>query len=70
MTTIITGENVLKYRLLALKSALKLETKGLKHSKVNVAKIVKGILAEAGIKPKAKKIDLLAQFEEYLAGVV
>ena len=70
MCTVITGENVLKYRLLALKSALKLETKGLKHSKVNVAKIVKGILAEAGIKPKAKKIELLAQFETYLEGVM
>jgi hypothetical protein len=70
MCTVITGENVLKYRLLALKSALKLETKGLKHSKVNVAKIVKGILAEAGIKPKAKKIELLAQYETYLEGVV
>ena len=70
MCTVITGENVLKYRLLALRSALKLETKGLKHSKVNVAKIVKGILAEAGIKPKAKKIELLAQYETYLEGVV
>ena len=66
MTTVIAGDGVLTYRLLALKSALKLETKGLRHSKVNVAKIVKGILTEAGIKPKSNKTDLLAQFEAYL----
>jgi hypothetical protein len=70
MTTVITGENVLKYRLLSLKSALKLETKGLKHSRFNVSKIVKGILSEKGIKPKSNKILLLAQFETYLEGVV
>jgi len=70
MTTVITGENVEKYRLLSLKSALKLETKGLKHSRFNVSQIVKGILAEKGIKPKNNKILLLVQFETYLEGVI
>jgi hypothetical protein len=37
---------------------------------VNVAKIVKGILTEAGIKPKSNKTDLLAQFEAYLQETV
>jgi len=67
---VITGENIERFRLLALKGALKLEVAGMRHSKMgSVAKIVKQMLAEAGIKGKARKAELLAQFEAYIASL-
>ena len=65
--TVIAGENIDKFRLITLKSALKLETKGMKHSRVNISKIVRGILAGAGIKGKSNKMELLVQFEDYIS---
>lgn len=60
---VITGQrDVEAVRMLALKGALKLETLGLRHSRANIAQIVRGIL---GVKTRNKR-DLLAQFEQYL----
>lgn len=63
---VITGENIEKYRLLTLKAALKLETKGLRHSRMCASQIVRQTLQNAGIKAKRNKIELLVQFEQYL----
>ena len=67
---VITGENIDRFRLCALKGALKMEAAGMRHSKLgSVAKIVKQILAGAGIKGKSRKTELLAQFEAYIASL-
>jgi len=66
MTTIvITGENIHKVRLLALRGALRMEASGLR-GKVNAAKIVRDMLEEAGIKAARNKTKLLEQFSEYI----
>lgn len=41
MTTMITGNGITMYRLLALKGALHLETLGMKHSRGSVYAMVK-----------------------------
>lgn len=61
-TTIDTPEGINAYRLLALKGALKLETLGMRHSRANVAQIVRGIV---GVKTRNKR-DLLVQYEQHL----
>ena len=65
---VITGkDNIEMWRLLSIKSALKLETLGMKHSSGrSVATIVRKILAEAGIVPARLKRELLEQFSEWL----
>lgn len=66
--TVLTGENIDKFRLLTIKSALRLETKGMRHSQgLRASKIVRTILEEAGISAKRNKNELLIQFENYLA---
>lgn len=64
---IITGDNIEKYRLLALKSALMLETLGMKSRRFCASKMVREILGKSGIVGKRNKIQLLAQFKTYLA---
>jgi hypothetical protein len=66
-TTIIEGaENINAYRLLALKGALKLETLGMKNSRLNAAAIVRGELLQRGVKPACDKKSLLVQFTTIL----
>lgn len=57
-----TPAGIAAYRALALYHALKLETKGLKHSRFNVAAIIR---KDTGL-PQRKKIDLLAAYEKHL----
>ena len=65
---VITGkDNIQMWRLLSIKSALKLETLGLRHSSGrSVATVVRKILAEAGIVPKRLKRELLEQFSQHI----
>lgn len=69
MSSIIadTPETVNAFRLLALKGALKLETKGLQMSRGKKASVmVREILKEAGKGAPANKVLLLAAFEAHL----
>ncbi len=62
-----TPETVAAFRLLALKGALKLETKGLKMSRgVRASVMVRTILKEAGKGAPQDKALLLAAFEAHL----
>lgn len=65
---VITGkDNIEMWRMLSIKSALKLETLGMRHSSGrSAAGIVRKILAEAGIVPARLKRELLEQFSEWL----
>ena len=65
---VITGkDNIEMWRLLSIKSALKLEILGMRHSSGrSVAVVVRKILAEAGIVPKRLKRELLGQFSEHI----
>ena len=65
---VITGkDNIEMWRMLSIKSALKLETLGMKHSSGrSVAVVVRKILVEAGIVPARLKRELLEQFSEWL----
>lgn len=58
---VITGEHIDMYRLLVLKSALKLEMLGIKHSAGSVYAIVK---KEFGFKGNKQKV--LEQLEAYI----
>ena len=58
-----TPEKVNAYRLIALKHALRLETKGMRTSKWTTAAIQ--VRATMGVKTKNKR-KLLAQYEEWL----
>jgi hypothetical protein len=62
---IIEGENIYKFRLLAIRSALKLETKGLR-GRFKASVIARDILTKAGIKAKKNKDELLVQFQTYI----
>lgn len=61
-----TPESINAYQLLAMKSALKLESIGLRHSRGSVAKLVKAVLKAKGKKAPANKVALLIEFENYL----
>jgi hypothetical protein len=63
--TVIVGDNIQRYRLLCIKSALKLESMGMK-GRVNAAVIARDILAKAGIRAARNKKELLVQFTDYL----
>ena len=56
-----TPESIDVFRLLALRGMLKLESMGMKHSRVNVYMAVK---REFGLKGSKKRV--LAQFEDLL----
>lgn len=62
---VIEGENIYKFRLLAIKGALKLEAKGLR-GRFKVSIIARDILTKAGIKAKKNKDELLVQFQTYI----
>jgi hypothetical protein len=62
-----TPAKVAAYRLLALKGALKLETKGLQMSRgVRASVIARDELKKAGKPAPANKVKLLEAFEAYL----
>jgi len=63
-----TPESIMAFRLLAMRGALKLETKGLRHSRGSVANSVRHML-NSRTKNKEK---LLAEYESYLhtAGIL
>ena len=65
---IVTGEHINTYRLLALRSALKLETVGLK-SRAPVANIIRDILKSANRIAPRKKTSLLGCYELYLRDI-
>lgn len=61
--TVITGDSINVYRMLALRGALKLETIGMKMSRgVPASKIIRD---EFGLKTK-NKVALLAEYETLL----
>ena len=63
-TVIDTPEAIEAYRLLALKSALKLECLGIQMSRgVRASVLVRDALTDAGYKPERNKAKLLSQFE-------
>lgn len=62
MMILTTPQDIFTYRLVALKSALKLETLGMKNSRGSVAQTVRKLL---GSKTKDKK-KLLLEFTTYL----
>jgi hypothetical protein len=65
MTTVITGEDIDKFRLLAIKSALRLECVGMK-GKFSASKLAREILTKAGVKPSRSKQDLLVQYTNHI----
>lgn len=65
MCSVITGENIDKYRLYAIRAALRLESIGLK-GRFNAAKIAREILNKAGYKADREKRRLLVQYCDYL----
>ena len=66
MATVIVGDNIQRYRLLVIKSGLKLEAAGFK-CRISPAPIARDILVKAGmVKPARNKQKLLEQFTDYL----
>ena len=63
-TMICSEHGIAMYRLLALKSALKLECLGMRHSRGSAHAIIK---REFGF--KGNKQHVLAQLEQYIAGI-
>lgn len=64
-TVVATGEGVTYYRLMVMKSMLKLEIKGMKRRGRPISAIIK---EEFKLKGRTKA-DILAQFEEYIRSV-
>ena len=64
---IICGkENTAKYRLIALKHALSLETKGIRFSRGKASVSVRNILAENGVQSPWNKAKLLEVYTAWL----
>ncbi len=63
--TMITGKDIDNYRLIVLKSALRLECIGMKKRGVNATAMVRDIL---GSKTRDKKI-LLGEYTNYLKSI-
>ena len=63
---VVTGGHIDAFRLLAIRSALKIQVRTGLKSRAPVPQIARDILADNGIKP-AKKLDkLLEQYEIFL----
>ena len=60
-----TPDKILAYQLLAIRSALKLEIAGLKHSRGSVAQKVRYLMS---VRTRDKK-ELLAIYESYLKSI-
>lgn len=65
MCSVISGENIDKFRLHAIKAALRLESVGMR-GKVNAAVIARDMLVKAGLKASRDKKILLVEFCDYL----
>jgi len=62
-----TPEAIARYRLLAIRSALRLETLGMRHSRGTRASILaRDVLQEAGKKAPAKLADLAPAYADHL----
>ena len=66
MATVITGDNIQRFRLQVIKQALFLESKGMRSCRVNAAVIARDILFKVGIKAARDKKRLLIQFTDYI----
>ena len=68
----ITGEHIDIYRLLAIRSGLRIQVKTGLKSRAPVPQIARDILADNGIKPAKKLAKLLEQYEAFLlkAGIL
>jgi len=62
MSTVLTGDKVLGFRLLSLKAGLELETKGMKVTRGKTCYSI--IKQEFGL--KGNKVNVLKQFEDIL----
>jgi len=69
MATVITGEKVHVYRLIAIKHALRLETIGMR-GKIRASVIARQILNKAGYKASRDKKSLLVQFSDYISTIL
>lgn len=69
MAHVITGDQIDKFRLRVIASALRLEAKGLRASRFSASKAARQVLANAGIKPKTKKVELLEQYTNYINSI-
>lgn len=66
-TTIITGDNIQRFRLATIEQGLKLESLGMRHSRNSVANAAKQILTIAGKKAPANKLKLYEAFKQFRA---
>lgn len=67
LLVIDTPEGINAYRLLALKGALKLETKGLSMSRgIRASVAVRKVLSDAGKPASRNLVSLLAEYETHL----
>jgi len=69
MATVISGEKVHVYRLLAIKHALRLEMVGMR-GKIRASVIARQILNKAGYKASWDKKNLLVEFSEYVSTIL
>ena len=69
MATVISGEKVHVYRLLAIKHALRLETVGMR-GKIRASVIARQILNKAGYKASWDKKNLLVEFSVYVSTIL
>jgi uncharacterized protein YutE (UPF0331/DUF86 family) len=66
----ITGEDIYRYRWLAVKYALKLEVEhGIMMSRGSALPTAKRIVSQFGLKPKRTKVDVLEQLTDLLERV-
>ncbi len=68
MTTITTPEGIAYARLAALKGAVRLESVGLRHSKIRSVR--KMVALELGLKASAKCPEVLAAIEAKMAAML
>jgi hypothetical protein len=61
-----TPEAIARYRLLAIRSALRLETLGMRHRGTRASVLARDVLKEAGKKAPAKLADLAPAYADHL----
>jgi hypothetical protein len=65
MATVIVGDDIQRYRLLAIKACLRLESTGMR-GKIKASVIARQILNKAGLKAAVDKRRLFIQFSDYI----
>lgn len=65
----IGADQIPAFNLIVMRSALKLETFGLRHSKGSVVPMVKDVLVQHGIVPNRNKKELLVQYTDLLKAI-